>query len=96
MRESPWRIYYSIGDCPLCEGNGRVIFARSKPDSFFLVFCDECELTWTSPEQASSTREAGSLKEWAPEGVEFPTLEKLREADLEKYVEVIFRQRNQG
>lgn len=82
--------YYSIGECPLCDGQGRVTFARSRADRSFLVFCDECELSWRRPEEAITTQTAQPLRELAPEGVDFPSLEDLKAAGLDGYVEVSY------
>ena len=83
--------YYSIGECPLCDGQGRVTFARSQSDGSFLVFCDECELSWRKPEEATTTKIARPLRELAPEGVEFPSFEDLKAKGLDGYVEVAYK-----
>ncbi len=83
--------YYSIGECPLCDGGGRVTFARSKADGSFLVFCDECELSWSRPEAAMSTKTARPLRDLAPQGVDFPSYEDLKTEGLEHYVGVTYK-----
>ncbi len=79
--ESPGRLLYSVGDCPVCADSGVVLVVRANTTGAFIFFCPACGVAWLRPPSGNQLDDVDSLSELAPTGISLPNRRELAELE---------------
>lgn len=76
--------YYWYKQCPICEGQGRLLILRDMTRNRMYLHCEECEWGWIDPEKADNPEAAFLTLDEEFES-EVPTLEQIQQYGWGKY-----------
>ncbi|HXO42199.1 MAG TPA: hypothetical protein VN999_12160 [Thermoanaerobaculia bacterium] len=76
--------YYWYKQCPICEGQGRLLILRDVTHDRLYLHCDECEWGWLDPELVDDVS-AAFLTLDEEFNSEAPTLEEIQRYGWERY-----------
>jgi hypothetical protein len=79
---------YSAGDCPVCADSGALLLLKAIGTARVFFFCPLCGVAWREPPMPHHLDEILTPAALAPDGVELPSVDEVRQGAFKGVVQV--------